>query len=435
MSSSAFRGRARAYGDRFQRNSTPWIQKRNVQQAPPPPPRGEIIATIYQSDLQADKSDTTAKITNGQYLTSYNWLTGIEPRIIIPGKIAYHQNLDIVKEHCTANTSMPNRRATGMDSALNPNETEGRLRTILASKPDFSLQSVDIVACGSTLGNLLRFIRGKDKSFRILVEVVGTTVFFMRRENSPDEVIPDVRGYGHTFPEAYTTWSAKVKGSESHQRVMKYDFAGMSCLVRFEADGYLPPPTQNHSSRTPGEDPTEVEDNLLSSVERATISNVPSSGGSKTEPKSLNISTGGERISQSAIFDLKTRSIRKKDEDTLDIELPRLWISQIPNFILAHHKAGVFNDIQVVNVWERVTQWEQDQQATLAKFAELLNKIVSFARSSESGRFEIIHEDSAAVLELRAQCADAGRVLPASVAKEWSDEVSDSDGDSSKDSF
>lgn len=60
---------------------------------------------------------------------------------------------------------------------------------------------------------------------------------------------------------------------------------------------------------------------------------------------------------------------------------------------------------------------------------------MSFARSSESGRFEIIHEDSAAVLELRAQCADAGRVLPAPVAKEWSDEVLDSDGDSSDDSF
>lgn len=431
MSSSAFRGRPRTYGNRFQRNSTSWIQKRNIQQTPPPP-LGEIIATIYQSDLQADKSDTTAKITNGQYLTSYNWLTGIEPRIIIPGEPPAWTPLSTPTQ-LKEDSGVYYRDQNAARYASYP--MEPMVQAILASKPDFSLQSVDIVACGSTLGNLLRFIRGEDKPFRILVEVVGTTVFFMRRENSPDEVIPDIYGYGHTFPEAYTTWSAKVKGSESHQRVMKYDFAGMSCLVRFEADGYLPPPTQNHSSRSSGEDPTEAEDNLLSSIERATISNLPSSGLSKTDPKSLNISAGGERISQSAIFDLKTRSIRKKDEDTLDKELPRLWISQIPNFILAHHKAGVFNDIQVLDVRERVTQWEQDQQATLAKFAELLNKIVSFARSSESGRFEIIHEDSAAVLELRAQCADAGRVLPAPVAKEWSDEVLDSDGDSSDDSF
>jgi hypothetical protein len=36
---------------------------------------------------------------------------------------------------------------------------EPMVQAILASKPDFSLQSADIVACGSTLGNLLRFVR------------------------------------------------------------------------------------------------------------------------------------------------------------------------------------------------------------------------------------------------------------------------------------
>lgn len=149
MSSSAFRGRPRTYGNRFQRNSTSWIQKRNIQQTPPPP-LGEIIATIYQSDLQADKSDTTAKITNGQYLTSYNWLTGIEPRIIIPGKIAYHQNLYIVKERCTANASMPNRRATGMDSALNPNAAQGRLRSILSRSERRSLRKLSHGTNGSS---------------------------------------------------------------------------------------------------------------------------------------------------------------------------------------------------------------------------------------------------------------------------------------------
>lgn len=35
---------------------------------------------------------------------------------------------------------------------------------------------VDVVACGSTLGNLLRFIRGQDKTSRMPVEKVGNTV-------------------------------------------------------------------------------------------------------------------------------------------------------------------------------------------------------------------------------------------------------------------
>ena len=50
------------------------------------------------------------------------------------------------------------------------------------------------------MGNLLRFVRSIDKPFRFSVEVVDSTVFFVRKENQPDELIDGVRGYGHTFP-------------------------------------------------------------------------------------------------------------------------------------------------------------------------------------------------------------------------------------------
>lgn len=94
------------------------------------------------------------------------------------------------------------------------------IEAILKQNPDFDTKGIDIVGCGSTLGNLLRFARNIDKKFRMIVECVGSTVFFIRRENSPTQTIPDVRGYGHTFPEAYTTWDAAVRGSETHQRVI-----------------------------------------------------------------------------------------------------------------------------------------------------------------------------------------------------------------------
>lgn len=37
----------------------------------------------------------------------------------------------------------------------------------------------------------------------MLVEVIAGTVHLIRRENTPKEQILGVRGYGHTFPEAY----------------------------------------------------------------------------------------------------------------------------------------------------------------------------------------------------------------------------------------
>ena len=64
------------------------------------------------------------------------------------------------------------------------------------------MRDVDIIGCGNTLNNLFRFARGDAASFRMLVEVIGNTVFFIRRENSPTEVYTGIRGYGHTFPEA-----------------------------------------------------------------------------------------------------------------------------------------------------------------------------------------------------------------------------------------
>ncbi|KAF7589642.1 hypothetical protein BBP40_004015 [Aspergillus hancockii] len=54
-----------------------------------------------------------------------------------------------------------------------------------------------------------------------------------------EELIPDVRGYGHNFVDEYTTWGFGLAGSESHQRIIEYDFGGYHFLVRFASDGYF----------------------------------------------------------------------------------------------------------------------------------------------------------------------------------------------------
>lgn len=85
---------------------------------------------------------------------------------------------------------------------------------------------LDVVACYSSLGSLLRFVLGKDKSFRVLVQAVGDTVFFVRRENSPTEKLEGIKGHCHTFPEAYTSWDREVKASDSSHRILRYSFGG-----------------------------------------------------------------------------------------------------------------------------------------------------------------------------------------------------------------
>lgn len=116
---------------------------------------------------------------------------------------------------------------------------EPTFRSLRAMNPLYDLQAIDVVGCGSTLGNLMRFTRSEPKDFRFDVDVIGDTVLFIRRESSPTELITDLQGCSHTFPEAYTTWDPDVRNSCSHQRIIGYDFGGLKLLVRTETDAYL----------------------------------------------------------------------------------------------------------------------------------------------------------------------------------------------------
>ena len=262
--------------------------------ATPAPPLGDILATLQLDDLKepADQADGLPIITKCRYLASYNWLYRAEPRIFVPGRkisitttyLHDHELMHVYKGEPPAWTppSKPpqlqedsGQYYRDLNAARSPTyPLEPMIQAILTDKPGFNLANLDIIGCGSTMGNLLRFAREQDKPFRMLVEVVGNTVFLIRRENSPTEKLVGVYGYGHAFPEANTTWSKEVKGSMSHQRLIQYDFAGMKCLVRFEADGYLPdlaPDVAKDQS-----EPDEVNaDDILASINEATISSIP----------------------------------------------------------------------------------------------------------------------------------------------------------------
>jgi hypothetical protein len=289
------------------------------------------------------------------------------------------------------------------------------VHAVVEADPECDAAGIDLFACGSTLGNLLRFARGIDKTFRFNVEVVGETVFFIRKENDPKEVIKDIRGFGHTFPEAYTTWEHSVKGSETHQRIIRYVFGGLNCLVRFESDGYLrEAPAANDT--TPAKT-TVNQDDLFQAFESAVISQPPSTTISK--PDAVRIKYGGSAVPQQSIFDLKTRSGKHKREiDMSDIH-PALWIKQVSNFIVAYHDGrGLFEDIRVQNVKNDVQAWAADNRDGIRRFATLLDMIVGIARSNASKLLEV-YCPGMDRLEIRNQYGDGVHALPADLVDRW----------------
>jgi hypothetical protein len=109
----------------------------------------------------------------------------------------------------------------------------------------------------------------------------------------------------------------------------------------------------------------------------------------------------------------------KKETDVLGEQIARLWVTQIPNFVLGFHKRGVFEEIQVRDVQKEVRKWEEDNEMVLYQFATLLRTLLSFSRSCDDGKFELRREEGSSMLELRTQADDAGCTLPDDLKERW----------------
>ncbi|KAF1851482.1 uncharacterized protein K460DRAFT_298555 [Cucurbitaria berberidis CBS 394.84] len=399
-------------------------------------PLGKLLQTLQASDLIPEQNGLSHKaaITDCQYIASYNWLNNSTPTIIVPGKPAQWtplQDPPRLKEDSGQYFRDPNA-ARYPDFPMAP-----VVHAILGSDPDYCPTRVNLFACGSTLGNLLRFVRGMDKAFRFNIEVIGNTVFFVRKENDPKEIIMDVHGFGHSFPEAYTTWDNEVKGSETHQRIVQYTFGDLKCLVRFECDGYIKPDgrTSNHKSPTKSSNrhtssSTEDEDDLLKALLGTAVSQTlhATTNGSDT----IIIKHGGSEVPQNSVFDLKTRSIRSKWGIDMNEVYPLLWLKQIPNFIAAYHDGnGLFQDIRVQDVREDVQKWEKDNVDAIHRLSILLGKIIEMAKEDARGLLEVYYTGTGG-LEVRSQYGEGTHALPVELMNKWADnetplEIPDSD--------
>lgn len=269
----------------------------------------------------------------------------------------------------------------------------------------------------------------------------------MRHEaGGPKALIPDVRGYGHTFPEACTTWDKEVRGSESHQRLVRYDFAGLKLLVRSETDGYLKNKVEpgaasgigasavNHPAAGLVESGSRAGSTTISTalasitVGRASLSSSPST--------SLKLTTSSSTpIPQSAIFDLKTRSSRTPF--TMDEILPRLWLNRTPNFILAQHFQGTFTreDVLVSDVRQQVDEWEEVHAEELRVFSDVLKKLVKAVEGLPEGKKRVgVWRVGNGDLQIRALEKEMKHwaALPRVLKAWWTGDEAESEGDMEK---
>ncbi|KAJ2899269.1 hypothetical protein MKZ38_003319 [Zalerion maritima] len=263
--------------------------------------------------------------------------------------------------------------------------------SILTLSPNLETQDIDIVGCEETLYHVIRYLKGQESSFRFLARLVGRTLFLVRNEGT--RAIPSLKGWGHSFLAGYTRWPGDLNESISHQRVVGYNFAGMEMLVRFECDGYYESmEKQKQQQNKPSTSETRLSempaefDSLVDLVDLVDPRVAAAAAEAGIEVQSL-----GTEVSQSTIFEIKTRA--RYREYGLEDRLPLLWLRQIPNMVIGYHYRGTFNNIQQFSVKEEVARWEAKNTALLRRFAGVLywfkDTAQEMAQKDGIGQFEV----------------------------------------------
>ncbi|EEQ91734.2 uncharacterized protein BDCG_06854 [Blastomyces dermatitidis ER-3] len=364
----------------------------------PPPldqPSGTLVASITV-DTSASVGTQSPRITGTELVGSYNWLDSKIPTILIPGAPPKWTPLRggvQLKEDAGDYFREPN-------SARWPKyPIEPAIRAVFDRNPKFNGKTINIVTCAGMMGCLFKFASSAEWEFQCFVHRVGDTLFLVRKERTPKELIQGVYGYGHTFPEAYTSWHKSVKGSATNQRIIRYEFGGLTFLVRFEADGYLggmigiEVKTQEKKTPTSQKGLSDM-DVLSQNTESVTIGKI-GSGNTAT----LKLQHAGFDVPQSAVFDVKTR-IRRR-EISMPESLPRLWARQIPNFVVGYHDDGFFDrdHILVMPMKERIDAWEMENEKVLLRLTKVFESLIKSVKESEVKNL-LVHRAKDGPLEL-----------------------------------
>lgn len=175
-----------------------------------------------------------------------------------------------------------------------------------------------------------------------------------------------------------------MKGSVSHQRLIKYDFEAFKLIVRSESDGYF---KENAQASTKHSLPNKKDDGIPALLDATSSMVLSASPSSATGILSLEIR--GHTIAQSCIFDIKTRSLTTARPLDMNEVKRRLWVNQTPNFVFAQHTRGRFTDIKKQKIQDDILEWEKENEDLLKRYSAVLTQVVEFVKAVK-GKVQVV---------------------------------------------
>jgi len=303
-----------------------------------------------------DNAVTSSSANNTQVIASYSWIDARCPTILVPGE---SQGAPPVWRDRSFPFSVERDQSTQyIDQNLRQQNKIHPMMPLLASvrhiSPNFDYSTIDLITARNSLRKLMKCVGTASdtrpcEDFRINIDVVGRkkkTILFTRWETRDyDE---QLFGYGQNFVEATTSTPHHCENATSHNRIVQYDFAGLTLLVRYEADATLPVIKRIVTAPRPGRLREDTLDGLSSQVALLSIreSNAAASSGSGDSEGDLQVIPTSHEISpQSSIIEIKSRSARSYESFDWSGIFPQLFFSQIPHLYIGIHRQGTFEQL------------------------------------------------------------------------------------------
>jgi hypothetical protein len=343
---------------------------------------GNILSSIELSEID-EQSDAVIRLKNYEFLASYNWANVKEPTIYVPGlcplfDLCIPLYLTAIVGAPAAWTPpdlpiriLPDRGTFYVDQNTHrspKSSFQPLFHSLLMLHPSFKMTPISLVTDRNNLRKLFGFASGRiDRSFRIDVELIEDTLFFVRWELNVLDIIRGSKafGFGHGFERAVTAFGEGLGDSSGHHRIVKYNLGGLQCLVRFEADAYTEDSEDTKGQSIPKED--DDQSNLSTVLESLSLSSKSTS--LKT---CFTVLPRGQLIPTTAVVEIKSRKKRVRMADTI----PQLYFSQTEKLFVGYHEQGVFTqDIEKLEMRASLDDWETDHQPELRKLLRLISKI------------------------------------------------------------
>lgn len=238
-------------------------------------------------------------------------------------------------------------------------------------RPDLRFDKIDVVTSKGMLHRLMMICQGYSPSvWRFTISMVQDTMFLDRHHKVKFVRFHDDferPRWGHNFESLWTRKPQDLADASNHYRILRYNIGGLDCVVRTEADAYMPENIDFELSSESSHQPMVLDDSQYHEIQ---------------------VVRRGVSVPQKYMVELKTRTMLKK----FDYYLPGLWFTRTPYLIRGIHDNGVVSEINTNNLAAAFEEWENEGpiQTSLQKLESLLHMLRDVCKAHGGKRLAVV---------------------------------------------